>query len=55
MTRAWQIIQTLSVAQVMEPVKDYAVGTATIDTSITRSFLASPNVIGQMNGWMRKI
>ena len=52
--RAWQIIQTLSVVQVMGPVKDQEVGTATIDTSIIRSFLAFHSATGQMNGWMRR-
>ena len=49
--RAWQIIQTLSVVQVMGPVKDQEAGTATIDTSTIRSFLDYPNVTGRMIGW----
>ena len=49
--RAWQIIQTLSVVQVMGPVKDQEVGTATIDTSTIRSFQDYPNVTGRMIGW----
>ena len=49
--RAWQIIQTLSVVQVMGPVKDQEVGTATIDTSTIRSSLAFHSVTGRMIGW----
>lgn len=49
--RAWQIIQTLSVVQVMGPVKDQEAGTATIDTSTIRSFQDYPNVTGRMIGW----
>lgn len=52
--RAWQIIQTLSVAQVMEPVKDQEVGTATIDMSIIRSFQEYHSATGLMIGWMRR-
>lgn len=49
--RAWQIIQTLSVVQVMGPVKDQEVGTATIDTSTIRSSLAFHSATGLMIGW----
>lgn len=49
--RAWQIIQTLSVVQVMGPVKDQEVGTATIDTSTICSFQEYHSVTGLMIGW----
>lgn len=48
--RAWQIIQTLSVVQVMEPVKDWADGTAIIDTSSIHSFPVFRSATGQMIG-----